>query len=356
VTSFHKSHPAAGSRPGTLVIPPGSPPPRIAVIRYDADSVTEGVIGGPAELPRHFAENTVTWVDVQGYGDEQVVRAIGAHFGLSPLALEDAVNVPQRPKSELYPEHHLVISRVPVYEGEDLRLPQVCFVIGSRVLVTFQEKFLGLFDPVRGRIGAGIGPIRRSGADYLAYALIDTMVDRYYPVVEELSRELDEIEEALLDDAESAVLARLRHTRRQLVLVRRIGWPQREMVASLMRDPSPWLAPATRDYLRDTHDHIAQVVELVDASRELATALSDELLSLVGQRANEIMKVLTLMASIFIPLTFIAGIYGMNFENMPELHARRGYFFVLGLMLAVAAGMLWYFRRRGWIGRTRRGG
>jgi len=355
VSSFQKAHPAAGSRPGTLVIPPGSPPPRIVVVRYDADMVTEQTLAGPAELPGEFPEGTVTWVDVQGYGDEAAVRAIGAHFGLSPLALEDAVNAPQRPKSEVYPGHHLVISRVPIPEGDDLALPQVCFILGDRLLVTFQEKPLGLFGPVRERIRAGVGPIRHSGADYLAYALIDTMVDRYYPVAEQLSRELDDIEDSLLEDRESEVLSRLRAARRRVVLVRRIGWPQREMVASLQRDPSPWMSPAAREYLRDTHDHIAQIVELADASRDLAGALSDELLSLVGQKTNEIMKVLTLMASIFIPLTFIAGIYGMNFENMPELHARRGYFTVLGLMALVAAGMVVFFYRRGWMGRPRRG-
>ena len=158
----------------------------------------------------------------------------------------------------------------------------------------------------------------------------------------------------LIDDAESELLSRLRAARRRLVMIRRIGWPQREMVANLQRDASQWMSPAVREYLRDTHDHIAQVVELADASRDLATALADELLSLVGQKTNEIMKVLTLMASIFIPLTLIAGIYGMNFDNMPELHNPRGYFAALGVMAATAAGMVVYFMRRGWIGRPKR--
>lgn len=354
MSSFHKAHPAAGSRPGTLVIPAGSPPPRIFFIRYTADAVTEHELSGPADLPREFPEGTVTWIDVQGYGDESVIRAVGYHFRLSPLALEDAVNAPQRPKSEVYPNLHLVISRVPLVASDDIELPQVCFVIGTRVLVTFQEKPLGLFAPVRERIRAGIGPIRQSGPDYLAYALIDTMVDRYYPVVEAVSRELDDIEDALIDEAESELLSRLRAARRQLVMIRRIGWPQREMVANLQREPSPWVSPAAREYLRDTHDHIAQIVELADASRDLATALADELLSLVGQKTNEIMKVLTLMASIFIPLTFIAGIYGMNFDYMPELHEPRGYFAALSVMVGVALGMVVYFMRRGWIGRPRR--
>lgn len=328
----------------------------MTMICYGPDTLTEQPVATPADLPREFPEGTVTWIDVQGYGDEEIIRAIGAHFRLSPLALEDAINAPQRPKSEVYADHHLIISRVPIVDGDNLMLPQVCFIIGARVLVTFQEKPLGLFNPVRERLRAGLGPMRRSGPDYLAYALIDTMVDRYYPVAEALSGDLDAIEDALLDDAESELLNRLRRARRRVVMLRRIGQPQREMVGNLQRDPSPWFSPTTREYLRDTHDHIAQIVELIDASRDMASALADELLSLVGQKTNEIMKVLTLMASIFIPLTFIAGIYGMNFENMPELRAPRGYFGALTAMSLVALGMIIYFKRRGWIGRPSRRG
>ncbi|MGE3188690.1 MAG: CorA family divalent cation transporter, partial [Vicinamibacterales bacterium] len=273
-TRFSKAHPAAGARPGTLVIPSGAPAPRNVVIHYTADAVTERALAGPEELPREFPEGSVTWVDVQGYGDEATIRAIGDHFHMSPLAIEDAVNAPQRPKSEAYPAHQLVISRVPIPEGDaDLILPQVCFVVGERVLVTFQERSLGLFAPVRERIRAGVGPIRRAGADYLAYALIDTMVDRYYPVAEAVTRELDAIEDSLLEEVETEALGRLRRVRSRLVLLRRIGPPQREMVANLLREPSPWVTPQVRDYLRDIHDHISQVVELVDASREMASAL-----------------------------------------------------------------------------------
>lgn len=351
---FRRAHPAAGARPGTLVIPAGSPPPRIFVVHYGPDEVTEREIASPADLPDTFPEGTVTWVDVHGYGDEAVIRAIGEHFGMSALAIEDAVNVPQRPKSEVYAKHHLVIACVPLEEGRTLALPQVCFVIGTGVLLTFQERPFGLFGPVRERIREGVGPIRTAGADYLAYALIDSMVDRYYPAVEAVTHDLDDIEDALLDDSETEAMARLRSARQRLVLMRRIGAPQAEMVTSLLREPSPWIDAATREYLRDTHDHITQIVELVDGSRETAAALSDELLSMVGQKTNEIMKVLTLMASIFIPLTFITGIYGMNFEHMPALQEPQGYYFVLALMAVVAAAMLWYFYRRGWLHRPRR--
>lgn len=354
--SFEKAHPAAGARPGTLIIPHGSPKPALFFIRYTADHLEERQLAGPDEIPAGFPDGTVTWLDVRGYGDEDVIRAVGARFSMSPLALEDAVNAPQRPKSELYGAHQLVISRVPLeLETGDLSLPQVCFVLGSSFLVTFQERPFGMFEPVRERIRNGVGrPIRSRGADYLAYALIDLMVDRYYPVATRLSRMLDTIEDDLLEEAEGTSLERLRRVRRQVVMMRRITAPQREMVKALMTEPSPFVTDGVREFLRDTHDHIAQLTELGDASRDMAAALSDELLAMVGHRTNEVMKMLTLMASIFIPLTFIAGIYGMNFEYMPELNQRYGYFIALGVMIVVAAGMAVYFRRRGWMGRRPR--
>jgi magnesium transporter len=352
---LRKRHPASGSRPGTLAISERSPRPRIFVIRYGPDFVEEEREIAVGEIPTEFETGTVTWVDVRGLGDEAIVRAVGDRFELSPLALEDAVNVPQRAKSELYAQHHLIISRVPIpMETGDLEVPQVCFVVGERFLLTFQERPFRIFDPVRERIRAGIGPIRESGADYLAYALIDTMVDRYYPVAEGLADRLDEVEQQLHEESDEKVRSVLRRVRGQLVLLRRIGWPQREMVNALLREQSPFIGPGVRTYLRDTNDHIAQIAELVDSSRDHAAALSDELQSAIAERTNEVMKVLTLMASVFIPLTFIAGVYGMNFENMPELRTRIGYYVVLGVMTAVAVAMVVYFWRRGWIRRRRR--
>ena len=353
--SFRKAHPASGSRPGTLVIAPDALPPRLSLFRYTKEKVEERDIDRVEDIPAEFPANSVTWISVRGLGDEATLRAIGKRFEMTPLALEDAVNVPQRAKSELYPNHHLVVSRVPIVDADgDMSVPQVCFLIGPNFLVTFQERPFSIFELVRERIRTGIGPIREAGVDYLAYALIDTMVDHYYPVVEHLANRLEDLEEDLFEGGDSDVLATLRQIRSRLVLLRRIGWPQREMVNALLREQSPYVSPAVQTYLRDTYDHIAQIVELADSSRDLASTLSDEFLSTVGQRTNEIMKVLTLMASVFIPLTFIAGIYGMNFEYMPELRSRIGYFVVLSIMLAIALGMLVYFWRRGWMGGRRR--
>jgi len=349
---FTKNNPAIGARPGTLAIPPGSPPPKITVVQYDTGGVDRREISDARELGELLDDERVAWVDVQGLGDEGVIRAIGGAFRLHPVALENAVNVPQRAKTELYEGHQLIIARTPLIEGERVRTPQVCFILGARYLLTFQERYFGFFDPVRDRIQAGIGAIRAEGPDYLAYAMIDAMVDRYYPVAQKLSDGLEELEDVVVENPHPDVLARIHGLRRQLVVLRRVGWPQREAINALLRERTPFFEESTKVYLRDTHDHIAQIVELIDSSREMASDLAESYLSNVSHRTNEIMKVLTLMASIFIPLTFLAGIYGMNFENMPELHSRVGYFVVLGVMTVLAVSMALYFRYRGWIGRS----
>jgi len=347
---FKKHNPEVGARPGTLAIPPGSPPPKITVVQYDVDRVDRREISDVAELRGLDAGNRVTWVDVQGLGDETMIRAIGEAFDLHPVALENAVNVPQRAKTELYARHQLIIARTPLIEDDRVYTPQVCFIVGERYLLTFQERYFGFFDPVRERIKAGIGAIRSAGPDYLAYAMIDAMVDRYYPVAQRLSDRLEELEDFVVENPHPEVLAHIHTARRQLAVLRRVGWPQREAISALLRDQTPFFGDQTKLFLRDTHDHIAQIVELIDSSREMASDLAEAYLSNVSHRTNEIMKVLTLMASIFIPLTFLAGIYGMNFENMPELRSHVGYFIVLGVMIVLAVGMAAYFRRRGWIG------
>jgi magnesium transporter len=353
---FHKAHPEAGSRPGTLAIPAGSPRPEIHVVCYSRESLESFELEDLSKLRGLAEREGTTWIDVRGLGDEAVLRAVGAAFGLHPLALEDAVNVPQRAKSELYDGYQLVIARVPELDPESrsVRAPQVCFIIGPGWLLTFQERFFGFFEPVRARLHAAVGPIREAGPDYLAYALIDTLIDRYYPVAGELSEELENLEERIVAEPDSELLTRIHQIRRALVVLRRVGWPQREAISALLREHSPFICESVRVYLRDTLDHIAQIVELVDSTREFAAGLSEIYLSNLSQRTNEVMKVLTLTATIFIPLTFIAGIYGMNFDNMPEIHSSWGYFGVLGLMGGVAAAMVLYFRRRGWLGRARR--
>jgi magnesium transporter len=295
------------------------------------------------------------WVDVRGLGDEALLWRLAELFEIHPLALEDAVNVPQRAAAKLYERHQVVIARMPVLgERGAIRVPQVCLLIGDGHLLTFQERYFAFFDPVRERLRAGIGPIRRLGADYLAYALVDTLVDRYYPIAQGLSEELEELEDEVVERPQADTLGKIHRVRRRLVVIRRIGVPQREAILTLVRDRTPYVGDEVRVFLRDTQDHIAQIMELVDSSREMCVALMEIHLSNVSQRTNEVMKVLTILSSIFIPSTFLAGLYGMNFDHIPGLHQPWAFAALLLAMAGIAVGMLTFFRRRGWIGRTAR--
>ncbi|NNL84375.1 MAG: magnesium/cobalt transporter CorA [Myxococcales bacterium] len=350
--TFRKQLPPVGSRPGTLSIPEGSPEPKIHVFDYGPNTCRESDIQDPQELCPYLDSEERAWIDIQGFGDEAKLREIAAIVGLHPLTLEDATNVPQRAKTDLFDNYQVIVARAPKL-GEDgkVQVPQVCFVLGKNFIVSFQDRYLGFFNPVRERLRRGGGPIRNLGSDYLLYALIDTLIDQYFPIVEHLATELEELEDAINANPTPENLTQLHKIRRELVVIRRVGWPQREALRHLVHDDSPYISEEVLRYLSHTEVEAIQVMEAVDSAREMTSALVDIYLSSVGQRTNEVMKVLTLMASIFIPLTFIAGIYGMNFENMPELHSQHGYFFALGAMVVVAVGMLVFFGRKGWLGK-----
>ncbi len=340
-----------GARPGTLDIDADAPEPIIRVTQYNADNVEIFDIEDVSTLPGLIKREEVTWVDIQGFGNEKKLRGVAAAFDLHPIALENAVNSRQRPKAEIYDTYQLVITRAPsVDDNGELTVPQVCFIQGEGFLITFQERHLGFFDSVRARIARGGGMLREFGTDYLAYALIDAMIDRYYPVAQRLGDSIEDLEDWVVDNPHPVVLTRIHTIRRQLVLLRRIGYPQREAMHVLLRPQSTFFTEPVKVFARDTYDHANQIVESIDAYREMASDLAESYLSNVSHRSNEIMKVLTLMASIFIPLTFVAGIYGMNFEYIPELKFRNGYFVAWGVMTTLAVGMVFYFRRRGWIG------
>ncbi len=348
--SFHKRMPPVGSKPGTLAIPDDAPPPKIHLFEYRGDEFTEFEVSEVAELAPHVNTEATTWVDLQGFGDEALLRELAQLFSLHDLTLEDATNVPQRAKSEIHAEYHVFVARAPDPNARDrVLVPQVFMLITGNTLLTFQDHYYGFFAPVRERIRAGNPRIRNAGPDYLAYALIDVMVDHYFPHLEAASEVLDDLEEQVYGDAESDLIENLHYVRRDLVVMRRVGWPMREALRSLVVEPSPFLSDEVRVYLESTEQHMVQAMEAVDSGRETTQGLVELHLSNVSYRTNEIMKVLTLMASIFIPLTFIAGIYGMNFEYMPELHSERGYFVVLAVMVTMAGGMVAYFARRGWI-------
>ena len=307
---------------------------------------------------------TTVWLNVDGLGHADTLRRIGERFSLHPLALEDVVNVHQRPKFEAYDDHLFLIVRMPVAterEGDAqapvLRTEQVALFVGRGFVVTFQEIAGDAFEPVRHRLRHATSALRRRGADYLAYALVDAVVDAYFPLLEAYGERLEALETDVLARPERDHVATIHDLKRDLLTLRRAVWPMRDMLAALRREDTPLIDEHTRVYLRDCEDHAIQLIDMIETYREIASGLVDIHLSSLSNRMNEVMKVLTIIATIFIPLTFVAGIYGMNFDpsvgpwNMPELGWRYGYPTVLALMLVVAFGLLAWFRRMGWIGR-----
>lgn len=351
-TMFSKRHPRVGARPGTLVIPKESPPPKLRLMSYTPTDLQEADVDNVEQLGVAFADESVTWIDVQGFGDKSLIQKIGEVFELHPLLLEDVVNAPQRPKSEAYGDQILIIVRmVRIDEVGQSDMEQVSIVLAKNYVLTFQERYGDILDPVRRRIRSGKGrPIRQHGGDYLAYALADTIVDGYYPVLESIGDHLEGLEEAVISDPTPDLLRELNRTKNQLINLRRAIWPQREAVNALVRGDYDAVTEEVRVFLRDTHDHCVQTSEVAEMYREMVTGLVNTYLSSIANRTNEVMKVLTIMASIFIPLTFLAGIYGMNFENMPELQVTWAYPIVWVTMIGIAGGMIAYFFRKGWLG------
>ncbi len=347
-----------GDAPGTLTIDPDAPPPELILIDYDAHQATRHILSRPRECVPYLDSPSVSWLDVRGLGAEDILRELGQVFGLHPLTLEDVVNVPQRPKVEQYADHLLLITRMvtPKDSGYGFATEQVSFILGMRgYLVTIQEEGEhDTFQPVRERIRTGKGMIRHYGADYLAYALLDTIVDGFFPVLERYGERLEELEDEVVLQPTRATLAAIHQLKRDLLCLRRLIWPLRDAINSLIRDAGDFFGAEVRVYLRDCYDHTVQVMDIVETYREVASSLMDVYLSAIGNKMNEIMKFLTVISTIFIPLTFIAGVYGMNFDpdaspwNMPELRWYWGYPFALGLMAVIAVALIIFFRRRGW--------
>jgi len=345
-----------GARPGALLVPEDSPAPRIWYMDYTEETLEAGEVEDVEALRAIHERESTTWVDVQGLGDKEVLDRLGAIFALHELLLADIAHVPQRPKLDAYEDMLLLVTRmVWMTEAENLDREQVSLVIGPNYVLTFQEQYGDVLDPVRERLRAAKGLIRKAGADYLAYAILDTIVDGYFPVLEKLGDELETLEDRVLADPSPATLRKVNRIRNVLLVLRRQVWPQREALNHVIRDPHALVQETTRPYFRDTFDHCTQAVELIEALRELAGGLQATYLSAAGNRMNEIMKVLTIMASIFIPLTFMAGIYGMNFESMPELKLKWAYPVLLAVMVTIVGSMIFYFRRKGWIGSPGRG-
>ncbi|XXX74609.1 magnesium/cobalt transporter CorA [Sorangium sp. So ce134] len=354
--------PPPASPPGTLVIDDDDTRrPKIFVIDYDAEVVSEKEIQTLDECIPYLTDDrpSITWVDVRGLGHKATFERLGEIFKIHPLALEDMVNVPQRPKADVYGgEHVLIISRMAqVTERCELRTEQLAILVGKSFVLTVQEEAdWDVMEAVRERIRTGRGTARTRGADYLAYALLDAVVDGFFPVLERLGERIEDLEIEVLD-AKRPMSKPIHDLKRDLLTLRRAIWPQRDLVNALLREDNPIFTKDTRLYLRDTYDHSVQLMDMVETYRELSSGLMDLHLSGMSNRMNEIMKVLTIISTIFLPVTAIAGIYGMNFHhesspyNMPELDWYYGYPLVWCLMLASVLGLLTYYRRKGWLGK-----
>jgi magnesium transporter len=350
--------PAPGSPPGTLMVEPGGPA-RVHLVDYCADRVVEKDLASIDECIPYLTDDTpsITWIDVRGLGDRALLERMGEIFRVHPLALEDVVNVPQRPKTDSYPEQQLVITRlVRLTEEGSVETEQIGVLFGAGYVLTVQETPDDALAGVRDHLQRGRGAIRGHGADHLAYAIIDAAIDGFYPVLEALGERLEDLEVEAAE-APRGMSRRIHQIKRDLLTVRRAIWPQRDLLNALLRDESPHVSKEARVYLRDTYDHAVQVMDMVETFREIASGLMDLYLSGVSNRMNEIMKVLTVISTIFLPITFIAGLYGMNFDpgasplNMPELKWRYGYPFALGLMALSSIGLVLFYVRRGWIGK-----
>jgi magnesium transporter len=345
-----------GAPPGTVKAPANAHPTTVRVIDYSGEELTELEATDLSALREHLERNSVTWVDVVGLEDADRIAALGDLLGISRLVLEDVLNVGQRPRMEGGEESVFFVSRLVRFE-QTLELEQLSLVFGERFVVTFQERPGDCFDAVRERLRAGRRRIRGNGPDYLAYALIDVMIDSCFPVEERCRESLEEIEDDIVLGAGRDAIGRIHAVKRNVRVLRRIVSATGEAVHGLLNPDVTLVSEPTRPYLADCWDHSRRLADALEADRELSNDLVDLHLAHQGQRLNEIMKVLTIFAALFIPLTFIAGIYGMNFDsaasrwNMPELGWAYGYPAALGAMALVAVALVLYFVRKGWIGR-----
>jgi magnesium transporter len=361
-----------GSLPGTLHIKVGAAHPRIVLIDYHAQQAIRRQLDQPQDCAPYLDSESVSWIDVQGLGSAETLQQLGQVFHLHTLVLEDVVNVPQRPKVEDHEDQLLVVTQMstlttdPDYPPSKLQqakhatlpglmIEQVSFILGKNYLLTVQEEPLhDCFGPVRDRIHHAKGTIRQHDADYLLYALLDAIVDGFFPILEAYGEQIEALEDEVIAHPTPQSLAKIHRIKRDLLTLRRTIWPQRELLATLTRDGCPLISREVQIYLRDCYDHAVQVLDMVETYRELAASLMDVYLSAVSNRMNEVMKTLTVISTIFIPLTFIAGIYGMNFNpeaspwNMPELNWYWGYPLVWLGMIAIACSLIMFFWRRGW--------
>ncbi len=352
--------PLASRRSKKVGLPPGTPVhigdavhagTIISVIDYDQSAAREQQFDSAEGLARYKGSPTPTWINIDSIQDLSILRRLGDDYGLHPLVLEDIANTEQRPKLEDYRDYLYIVLKMLSYNGSAVVIEQVSVVLGPSYVISFQEngKPGDVFDAIRTRLRSGTGKVRTRGADFLAYSLLDAIVDHYFVILERLGEQVEQIEDDLLDHPGPETVQAIHRLRRETVFLRKSVWPLREVVSGLQRTDSPLIREGTQIYLRDIYDHTIQVIDSVETLRDILQGMLDIYLSSVSHRMNEIMKVLTIIATVFIPLTFIVGVYGMNFEYFPELKWPWAYPLLWAIMLGIAGFMLAFFKRKGWM-------
>lgn len=349
----HKKKAKQGLAPGSLIFTGVQKMEKVeyTVMEYDEHQVVEHYPKTIDEINSLIDTSSKTlWINLDGIHDESVIETLGNKLNVHKLSLEDILSVGQRPKIDEFEDYlHIIVKMVMLDQQDEVEDEQLSFILHKNILISFQEKSGDVFQGVRKRIVEGKGLIRKRGADYLLYALIDSVVDHYFLILEAVGEKIETLETELLLNPEESVLAKLHHLRRETLELRRSVYPLREVISRFEKIDESFLNPDVRVFIRDLYDHTIQVIETIEVLRESASGLLDLYMNSVSNKMNEIMKVLTIMASIFIPLTFIAGVYGMNFDNMPELHYKYGYHIIWGVMVLVFLGLLIYFKRKKWL-------
>jgi len=350
----HKRSKKAGLPPGSLVHigEQKSGGPRIAILDYDEANFQERETDAVDECVLFKNKPTVTWINIEGVHSVEVLEKLGECYGFHPLVLEDVMNTDQRPKLEDYSEYlYIVLKMLRFNDGNGGTVSeQISLIVGRNFLFSFQEGIEGdVFGPIRERIRSNKSRIRKMGADYLAYSLIDAIVDNYFSILEKLGEKVEILEEKIVSKPATETLREIHFLKREMIYLRKAVWPLREVINAMERGESPLVLESTRVYLRDIYDHTIQIIDTVETFRDMLSGMLDIYLSSVSNRMNAVMKVLTIIATIFMPLTFIAGIYGMNFKYMPELEWRYGYPMVWGVVLVITVTMLIFFKKKDWL-------
>jgi len=341
-------------------LPPGTPvyvgekreeAVRMTIIDYDEVHFQEREVTQVEECCQFRDSPSVSWINVDGIHDVDLIEALGRSFDLHPLVVEDIVHPGQRPKMEDFEDSLFVVFNMLTYDDNTSEIvgEQVSLVVSEHFVLSFQERPGDIFDLIRDRLRNKKGRIRKLGADYLAYSILDAVVDHYFIILEKVGGRIEELEAVLLDDPKPEAMQEIHRLKREMLFLRKSVWPLRELIGGVEKSESPVVKKSTMKYLRDVYDHTIQIIDTVETFRDMLSGLHDTYLTVISNRMNEIMKVLTIIATLFIPLTFIAGIYGMNFEFMPELKWRLGYLVVWIIILVIAFLMIIYFKRKKWI-------